>query len=67
MNNNQNEKYEHKDFIVFSMKMAGLLMSNGFKLLNMKPSKKGSNRNIFVFRESDELISFIHSNSNNSK
>lgn len=68
MNNQQTNNQDHKDYIVFSQNMAGKLMQNGFKLLNMKPSnKKGSNRNIFVFRESNELINFIHTNSNNSK
>ena len=60
MSNNQNEK---KDFIVLSQKLAGKLMIAGFVLLKLKPSKKGYNRNVFIFRESDELLSFIRDNS----
>ena len=55
-----------KDYIVLSQRMAGLLMANGFVLLKMKPSKKDRvNRNVFIFRESPELISFIHNHKSN--
>lgn len=55
-----------KDYIVLSQKLAGQLMANGFVLLKMKPSKKdGVNRNVFIFRESEELINFIHNYKSN--
>lgn len=55
-----------KDYIVLSQRIAGSLMANGFTLLKMKPSKKdGVNRNVFIFRESEELINFIHNHKSN--
>jgi len=50
-----------KDYIVLSQRMAGALMQNGFVLQKMKPSNKnGVSRNVFIFNESEKLISFIH-------
>lgn len=49
-----------KDYIVFNMKLAGKLMSMGFVLRKMaKTNKEGSNRNVFYFNESENLIKEI--------
>lgn len=49
-----------KDYIVFSMNLAGHLMQKGFVLKRMeKSNKENSNKNIFFFNESPELLSAI--------
>ena len=50
-----------KDYIVFSMKLAGHLMQKGFVLKRMeKSNKENSKKNIFFFNESPELLSEIN-------
>ena len=46
---------EFKSIIVFSQKMAGWLMYQGFVLIQMRPDKKNNNKNIFIFKESEEI------------
>lgn len=49
-----------REYIVFSMKLAGLLMQEGFVLKRMeKTTRKNSNRNVFFFNESDELLKIV--------
>lgn len=49
-----------KEYIVFSMKLAGMLMQEGFVLKRMeKTTRENSNRNVFFFNESDELLKVI--------
>ena len=46
-----------KEFIVFSMNLAGHLMQKGFVLKRMeKTTRNNSNRNVFFFNESDDLL-----------
>ncbi|WP_432816106.1 DUF5659 domain-containing protein [Ureibacillus chungkukjangi] len=50
----------NKEYIVFSQKLAGELMIRGFVLKKLKKSNKNnSNKNIFIFNESDDLLKFI--------
>lgn len=49
-----------KDYIVFSMKLAGKLMQEGFVLKRMeKTTRNNSNRNVFFFNESDQLLKSV--------
>ena len=49
-----------KEYIVFSNRLAGYLMLSGYVLKRMgKSDKKDSNRNIFFFNESPELLQKI--------
>jgi hypothetical protein len=49
-----------KEYIVFSMKLAGKLMQEGFVLKRMeKTTRNNSNRNVFFFNESEELLKFV--------
>lgn len=49
-----------KEYIVFSMKLAGKLMQEGFVLKRMeKTTRNNSNRNVFFFNESDELLKVV--------
>jgi hypothetical protein len=49
-----------KEYIVFNQKLAGYLMQCGFVLKRIeKTIKNNSNRNIFFFNESDELMEKI--------
>lgn len=46
-----------KEYIVFSNKLAGYLMMNGYVLKRMgKSNKIGSTLNIFFFNESPDLL-----------
>jgi hypothetical protein len=49
-----------KEYIVFSMKLAGHLMQNGFVLKRMeKTNRDNSNRNVFYFNESEDLLKVV--------
>lgn len=49
-----------KEYIVFSQKLAGELMINGFILKRTeKTNKPNSNKNIFIFNENEDLLKFI--------
>lgn len=49
-----------KEYIVFSQRLAGLLMQNGFVLKRIeKTNKDNSNRNIFIFNDTPDLIEII--------
>jgi hypothetical protein len=49
-----------KEYIVFSMKLAGKLMQEGFVLKRMERStRNNSNRNVFFFNESLELLKVV--------
>lgn len=46
-----------KEYIVFSMKLAGFLMQKGFVLKRMeKTNRDNSNRNVFYFNETEDLL-----------
>jgi hypothetical protein len=49
-----------KEYIVFSQRLAGELMIRGFVLKRMdKTTRNDSNRNVFFFNESEELLKFV--------
>jgi hypothetical protein len=49
-----------KEYIVFSQRLAGELMIRGFVLKRMdKTMRDNSNRNIFFFNESEDLLKFV--------
>lgn len=51
---------EKSNITVFGQKMAGWLMEQGFILRGMRPDKDGSGRNLFFFKNSDEIHQKIH-------
>lgn len=46
---------ERKNIIILNSKMAGWLMFNGFIKIDEKPDLKNKDRNIYIFRESENL------------
>lgn len=49
-----------KEYIVFSMNLAGYLMQKGFVLKRMEKTKRdNSNRNVFIFNESDNFLKVV--------
>lgn len=44
---------------VFSQRLAGYLMYNGFVVGGMRPDDDGSGRNVFFFRNSDSILGMI--------
>lgn len=51
---------DKKYFIVFSQKLAGYLMFNGHILIGLRKDKNNTNKNVFIFINSDELINTIN-------
>lgn len=50
-----------KEYTVFSMKLAAKLMLRGFALKRTEITKQDkSNRNVFIFNESKDLLNAIH-------
>lgn len=46
----------NKEYItVFGQKLAGWLMVQGFPLKDMRPDRDGSGRNLFFFKNSEEI------------
>ena len=46
----------NKDIItVFSQRLAGYLMYNGFVVGGMRPDDDGSGRNVFFFKNTDDI------------
>lgn len=50
---------ERKMKTIFSMKLAGILMQNGFVLVDMKPNTNGSGKNVFYFNDSPDLEKIV--------
>lgn len=48
-------KYQY----VFSMKLAGLLMCNGFRLLRINKHLEDNKHDVYVFEKSKEIQEFI--------
>jgi len=44
-----------KNKTIFSQKLAAYLMDRGFVLLDMRRDVKGSGKNVFYFKNSEEL------------
>lgn len=53
-------KNEDKFLPIFSQRLAGYLMYNGFVLGSMRPDLNGSGKNVFFFMKSDELFDKIN-------
>ena len=51
---------ERKLKTIFSMKLAGVLMQNGFVLVDMRPNTNGSGKKEFYFNDSPELEKMIN-------
>ena len=51
---------ERKLKTIFSMKLAGVLMQNGFVLVDMRPNTNGIGKNVFYFNDSPELEKMIN-------
>ena len=50
---------ERKMKTIFSMKLAGVLMQNGFVLVDMKPNTNGSGKNVLYFNDSPDLEKIV--------
>ena len=50
MNNNKS-KYQY----VFSMKLAGILMTKGFKILRINKHLEDNTKDVYVFEKSEEI------------
>ena len=48
-------KYEY----VKSLKLAGFLMQNGFRILRVEPNKEFNGKDVYVFEQSDNLSDYI--------
>ena len=44
---------------IFSQKLAGYLMYSGFVLVDMRPDKNGSGKNVFFFKNSESLRNIV--------
>lgn len=50
-----------KEFVIFNQRLAGYLMQQGFVLKRMeKSNKKGINRNVFIFNNTEDLLQMIN-------
>lgn len=50
-----------KYMIIFSMKLAGELMAQGFHMINMRPDKNEPNKKVYIFNNSPDLQNAIYS------
>lgn len=48
-----------KEYIVFNQRLAGFLMQSGFVLKRMEKANAETNRNVFVFNNTDDLLEKI--------
>lgn len=53
------DKKDNKYMQIFSQRLAGYLMLNGFVLGNMRPDNKGGGKNVFFFKNTPEIRSAI--------
>ena len=44
---------------IFSQKLAGILMMQGFYLKDMRPDKQHPERHVFIFNDSEELCKVL--------
>jgi hypothetical protein len=44
-----------KTVVIYSQKLCGWLMFMGFVLVDMRPSNAGDNRNVFFFKNSEQI------------
>lgn len=48
-----------KDYVVFSQRLAAILMQNGCRLKKIKPDKDKPNFNVFFFENTDRVKELI--------
>lgn len=54
------ENHEEKGFkLIFSQRLAGYLMQRGFVLLDMRKNMDQSNKNVYMFNDSNKLRAAI--------
>ncbi len=58
---------EEKNKTIFSQKLAAYLMDRGFVLLDMRRDVKGTGKNVFYFKNSQELTDAIFDYGNRLK
>lgn len=63
MNNNTESNYR----AIYSMKLAGLAMVNGFVLISMDENFNGCGKNVFFFKKSSRLEEFIEQHKSSFK
>ena len=56
--NNKNSNQKNYQY-VFSMKLAGYLMTKGFRLLRINKHLSGNNKDVYVFNKSEEITRII--------
>lgn len=55
----ENKVMDFKTYYVRSQRLAGYLMLKGFVLHAIKPANDKSKRNVFCFKNTDELVNSI--------
>ena len=58
-----NKEYK-PDYVIMSQKLAGYLMMKGFRLMYLRPSTSYEGRNVFIFKNTDDLVAAITDYSN---
>ncbi|MED4016976.1 DUF5659 domain-containing protein [Sutcliffiella cohnii] len=48
-----------KNYIVFSMRLAGYLMLNGCRLMKIKPSKDNPDKKVYIFPNTQEVMDHV--------
>lgn len=49
-----------REYVIFNQRLAGYLMQQGFVLKRMeKSNQEGSNRNVFIFNNTNDLVNSI--------
>lgn len=59
-----NIKKDATTITIFSQRLAGYLMLNGFVLADMRPDRNGSGKNVFFFKNSNDIINCINKYNN---
>jgi len=52
--------------VIYSMRLAGLAMANGFILVSMDENFNGNGKNVFFFKDTPQLARFIDNYKANS-
>lgn len=52
-------KIERENYEIFNQKLAGHLITKGFVLQEIRPDRKRTGRNVFLFRDTPQLRSAV--------
>ena len=52
---NRNRRTDTDKFVVFSLKLAKYLESNGYEIKQTRPDLRGTGRNVFLFDNTPQL------------